>query len=292
MKHNFGIWCSLLIFFVVALQGLYGEPKTPAANVNTQFTIRDSLSRAALPVVRVTVENFKQSFTTRKSTFYLPLAAGTYRLTLESDRYETLTRTVDVSAQNYVFTLEMVATADRIKIKECDSMFYYYMGIIKKALQNRDFVQAELNLDSLKLYNQFQTEAFDDAKRMYANTRKSWIDSLFLIARENENTEKYPDAQYYYQLLYAYDSLLTDASAGVRRVDSLMAAKKNKPVEIKKITTEELEKMFQEGYAKFIAADFAGAKKIFLKVLANNPNHEKAKDYLKRTETRLKALGK
>lgn len=274
------------------IQGLDGEPKIPAANINTQFTVCDSLSKGAIPVVRVTIDKFKQSFVTHKSAFYLPLAAGAYSFLLEADRYETLTTTVEVSAQNNVFTLKMVAQADRIKIREFDSLCYFQSAIVKDALQNIDFARAELHLDSLKFYSRYKTAALDSAKDLYANARKSWTDSLFRVARECESIKKYADALFYYHQLYAYDSLLTDAETGIKRIDSLMAVKENKPVEIKKMTTEELEKLFQEGHTKFIAADFAGAKKIFRKVLANNPDHEKAKDYLKRTEARLKALGK
>jgi hypothetical protein len=278
---------------LVNLQWLYGEVKAATGNINTQFTIRDSLSQAAIPVVRVSIENLKQSFITRKSAFYLPLSAGTYRFMLESDGYETLTSTVDVSAQNLAFTLEMVSTADRMKIKENDSVFHCYLGVVKNALQNYDFVQADLNLDSLKPYAQLRNAALDSVREMYVNARKNWADSLFRLAQENENSKKYPDALYYYHHLYAYDSLLTEARAGIGRVDSLlaMADKKNLPKEVKKLTPDEIEKLFQEGRAKFVADDYAGAKKIFLRVLANNPGHEKAKDYLRRTEARLKALG-
>ncbi len=86
--------------FFVNGRGLYGEPNT----INTQFTIRDSVSQASIPLVRVTVEQFKQTFVTRKSAFYLPLDPGTYGFVLESDGYKTLKRTVDVSAQDYTFT--------------------------------------------------------------------------------------------------------------------------------------------------------------------------------------------
>lgn len=279
---------------LVNLQRLYGENKSATGTINTQFTIRDSLSQAAIPVVRVSIENLKQSFLTHKSAFYLPLSAGTYRLMLKSDGYETLTSTVDVSAQVFAFTLEMVSTADRMKIKENDSVFYYYLGVVKSALQNYDFVQADLNLDSLKPYAQLQNAALDSVREMYVNARKNWADSLFRLAQENENLKKYADALYYYHHLYAYDSLLIEARTGIRRVDSLlaMADKKNLPKEVKKMTPEEIEKLFQEGRVKFVADDYAGAKKIFQRVLANNPDHEKAKDYLRRTEARLKALGK
>jgi hypothetical protein len=291
MRHS----RTAIIFICIGLgfvniHWLYGEAKT----VNTQFTIRDSLSQAAVPVVRVSVENLKQSFTTRKSAFYLPLSAGTYRFVLESNGYEILKSTVDVSAQNYSFTFDMVSTADRVKIKENDSIFYYYLGVVKSALRNYDFVQADLNLTVLKSYDQLRIAAYDSIQEMYVNARKTWTDSLFRLARENENSKKYPDALYYYYHLYMYDSLLTEARAGIRRIDSLvvMAAKQSQPKEVKKMTPEEIEKLFQEGCAKFVADDYAGAKTIFLKVLANNPAHEKAKDYLRRTEARLKALGK
>lgn len=272
---------------------LYGEAKAATGTINTQFTIRDSLSQAAIPVVRVSIENLNQSFVTRKSAFYLPLRAGTYRFVLESNGYETMKITTDVSAQNYVFTLEMVSTTERMKIKENDSVFYYYLGVVKSALQNYDFVQADLNLDSLKPYAQLRTPAIDSVKEMYVNARKNWADSLFRLAQENENSKKYADALYYYHHLHAYDSLLTEARTGIRRVDSLlaMADKKNLPKEVKKMTPDEIEKLFREGRAKFVADDYAGAKKIFQIVLANNPGHEKAKDYLRRTEARLKALG-
>jgi tetratricopeptide (TPR) repeat protein len=294
LKLGFSFYYGWLILFVILVRGFYGEPKIPAANINTQFTICDSLSKGAIPVVRITIDKFKQSFVTHKSAFYLPLAAGTYRFLLEADRYETLTTTVEVSTQNYVFPLKMVAEADRIKIREFDSLCYFQSAIVKDALQNIDFARAELHLDSLKFYSRYKTAALDSAKDSYANARKSWTDSFFRVARECESIKKYADALFYYHQLYAYDSLLSEAGAGIKRVDSLVVAsvKKNPPTVAKKMTPEEIEKLFQEGHAKFVAADFVGAKKIFQKVLANNPNHEKAKDYLKRTEARLKALGK
>jgi len=270
----------------VSIHGLYGDVKT----INTQFVIRDSLSQAAIPAVQVTVEQFNQRFMTRKSAFYLPLKAGAYGIILEADGYETLKRTVDVSALNYAFAMEMVSHAARIKIKENDSILYHYRDVVKNALQAGDIVLAELNLSVVKSYARNRIAVYDSLRAMFENAKKNWADSLFRLARENEVSKKFTEARYYYNRLYMYDSLLAEARAGIRRVDSLAAAAA-RPMEVKKLTPEEIEKLFQEGRVKFTTDDYAGAKRIFQRVLANNPAHEKAKDYLRRTEARLKALG-
>jgi hypothetical protein len=283
-RITFIIICIVSIFFDI--RGLYGE----ANAINTQFTIRDSVSQAPIPVVRVTVEQFKQTLVTRKSAFYLPLKAGTYGLVLESDGYETLKRTVDVSAQNFEFTLDMVSSADRQKIKENDSILFHCLDVVKSALQAGDLILAEMNLSAVKSYAQNRMAVYDSVRALYENAKKNWTDSLFYLARENEELKKFTEARYYYNRLLMDDSLLVEARAGIRRVDSLSTAAAQ-PKEVKKLTPEEIEKLFLDGRAKFTADDYAGAKKIFQKILASDSNHEKAKDYLRRTEARLKALG-
>ncbi len=272
--------------FFVNGRGLYGEPNT----INTQFTIRDSVSQASIPLVRVTVEQFKQTFVTRKSAFYLPLDPGTYGFVLESDGYKTLKRTVDVSAQDYTFTLDMVSNADRMKIKENDSILYHNLDIFKNALQAGDLALADLYLSAVKSYAQNRVTVYDSARAIYENAKKIWTDSLFWLARENEGSKKYTEARYYYNRLFSYDSLLAEARAGIQRVDSLVSAAAL-PKEVMKLTPEEIAKLFQDGCAKFVANDYAAAKRIFQKILASDPKHEKAKDYLRRTEARLKAIG-
>jgi tetratricopeptide (TPR) repeat protein len=272
---------------IITIPGLYGEDKT----INTQFTVRDSLSQEAIPMVRITVETFKQTLVTRRSAFYLPLKPGTYGFVLESDGYETLKRTVVVSAQSYAFLLEMVSNADRQKIKENDSILYHNRNIFEKALRDGDIVLAEMYLSVVKTYARNRNEVYDSLRTMLENAKKSWTDSLFRLARENEESKKFTEARYYYNRLFMYDSLLAEARAGIRRVDSLAAAA-NRPKEVKKMTPEEIEIIFQEGRAQFTADDYVAAKKLFQRVLANDPAHEKAKDYLRRTEARLKALGR
>ncbi len=81
-------FCKAVLMVMIVTESLFAQSKS--GNINVQYQIVDSLSRAAIPCVRVRINNLNKSFTTLKSAFYPLLPPGDYTIILETQDYETL----------------------------------------------------------------------------------------------------------------------------------------------------------------------------------------------------------
>jgi tetratricopeptide (TPR) repeat protein len=96
--------------------------------------------------------------------------------------------------------------------------------------------------------------------------------------------------------LDAQNAEATTAIADLNK--QLAAAPPKKPTTVtkppvtppKKATAEEIAALYNKGVNYFSQGKYDEALKTFKQVLALDPNHKGAKDYKKRTETRLKAI--
>jgi len=266
-------------------------------SINVQCTIRDSLSKATIPCVRVTIENLNKSFTTLKSAFYPSLPPGEYIIILEAPDYETLKKQFNVSATNNNFVFEMVKLTDRSLLSQQYNTFTAGLDSFNYSLKNMDMPAAKKLFKTLQEFRDRKFFIDDKIIQNYYSLQKTWIDSLMNQARIKEDSTSYAEAFYYYRKVVEFDSSQVEAINGMHRVDSLLLIK-NKPQSTGQVvqsvkkskTPEEIEILFQSGVSKFIAGEFKDALKIFKEVLKYNPNHSKAQEYLKRTEARLKIL--
>ncbi|MGB9720477.1 MAG: hypothetical protein ACPL28_03225 [bacterium] len=266
------------------------------AVVEIRGAICDSLTKQAIPQVRVTVANLNKSFTTSKSAFVLMLPAGEYNFILDAPEYEILNKKIYLSSTHSTFTFEMVKQSDRISLKNKYREFSSIMDSFNYVLKNLELPTAKELLKKLQVFRENGFVLDEEIIANYNYLQKFWIDSLMNLARVKEDSSSYAEAFYYYRKVAEFDSSQIEAITGVHRTDSLLTLK-NKPQTLstsqpvkKTKTPEEIEALYQSGVAKFINKEFKETLKIFKEVLKYNPGHTMAQEYLRRTEARLKIL--
>jgi hypothetical protein len=257
-------------------------------SVNLHGVITDSVSSEQLPSVRVTIENLGKSFKTTRSSFYVLLSTGTYTFLLQADDYEDLRKSIFLSPQNTTVSFEMVKLSDRMAIKAKQDTIDLYLNAFANTLKNRAFFEAQRLIAAIE--NQGINPVIVDSLHMvYENTESHWIDSLMQAARVFEDSSKYAEAAYCYQQIVILDSLNTVARDKVDEMNDKLARETDAMKGPTK-TASELEKMYNEAVAKFLAEDYNAAYNLFKTFLTYKPSHEGARDYFERTKARLKAL--
>jgi hypothetical protein len=256
-------------------------------SVNVHGVIIDSLSYEPIPSVRVTIENLGKSFKTTRSSFYIRLATETYAFFLEADGYEDLRKSILVSSQNNI-SFEMVKISDRIAIKARQDTIDLYLSAFDNTLKNKAFFEAQNLMVLIGRYSITPT-IIDSLYVMYENARSHWIDTLLQNARALEDSSKYAEAAYYYEQVANLDSLNTLAYEKVDEMN-MKLTRETAAVKAPSKTTSELEKMYSEAVAKFLAEDYITSYNLFKTFLIYKPGHKSARDYFERTKARLKAL--
>jgi phosphopantetheine adenylyltransferase len=260
----------------------------PIESVNVHGVIIDSLSYEPIPSARVTIENLGKSFKTTRSSFYLRLPSETYIFFLEADGYENLRKSIPVSSQNSDISLEMVKLSDRAAIKARQDTIELYLSSFDNLLKNRAFSEA-YDLIVLIERHSVSSSIIDSLGVLYEATKSHWIDTLLQNARTFEDSSKYTEAAYFYQQVIDLDSLNTLAQEKVEEMKTKLT-RETVTVKTPTKTASELEKMYNEAVAKFLAEDYTVAYNLFKTFLIYKPRHEGARDYFERTKARLKAL--
>jgi len=257
-------------------------------SVNVHGVIIDSLSYEPIPSVRVTIENLGKSFKTTRSSFYVLLPTETYTFLLEADGYEDLRKSIPLSSQNSNISFEMVKVSDRVAITARQDTIDLYLSAFDNTLKNKAFSEAQ-GLMALIERHSITPTIIDSLQVVYENARSHWIDTLLQNARALEDSSKYAEAVYYYQQVVDIDSLNTLAQEKVDEMNDKLT-RETDAVKAPTKTASELEKMYNEAVAKFLAEDYNTAYNLFKTFLIYKPGHEGARDYFERTKARLKAL--
>jgi tetratricopeptide (TPR) repeat protein len=224
------------------------------------------------------------------------LPAGDYELLLEADEYEPLNRTISVSLDSRQFTFYLVKTADRAQLNTHLEMFRIYMDSLILALRDRDPFLARQLITDIQNYQDYKFTVSDTIINYYNAMTRFWSESLLILAKTREDSLQLADAHYYYRRIVDFDSTITGALEGLKRVE-LKLLEPLKPAggnqsAVKTKSPEEIERLFQDGVSKFLAEEYDEALRIFKTVLSYDPDHENAKNYLARTNARINILGK
>ncbi|MGB3478702.1 MAG: hypothetical protein WBB67_06035 [bacterium] len=286
------VFAHLLIFSCIA--GFCTPTFIQAKKINISVMIRDSLSLDSIPLVKVTVEELGQSFKTTRSGFCVALQPATYSFIFEAENYEPLSKTISIDTEGQQFFLKMVTISDRLVLEKRTDSLNFYLEAFRGAIENGEITLAERYIAALEKYD-YPVATGDSIREVYEAKKLVCIDSLFDYARALEDSGKLADAYYYYNKVVAIDSLNETALTKMEEADSLLFQKKKDVSKQKsktaKISPEEIEKMYSTAVSKFLDEDYNGALSLLRTVLKYQPNHEGAKNYLVRTEARLKVLG-
>lgn len=286
-RHVCVLSIGAILFLAAGLAG--------AGNVNIRAAIRDSVSGSSIPQVRVTVLELAKSFNTRHSSFVFELPSGIYTIMLENPEYETLRRTFEFVTENneLVFALVKISDRERLKIK-ADS-FYMLLDSLATALNGLDWPRTGVILSRVAGFIDPPPYNADSLARVIQAVKARILDSLMAEARAAEDSQRLADAYFYYGKVVEYDSTNEIARQKAAELSAPKPAvppvSVRAPVNAETVPSDaEIETLYRQGVSKFIAAKYDDAKKIFRKILVYRPGHEKAKDYLRRTQARIDAL--
>ncbi len=273
---------------------LYSSAFLQAETINVSAVIRDSLTHDSIPLVKVTVEELGQSFKTTRSSFCVALKPDTYAFILEAEDYEMLKKSIAISTEGKRFVFDMVKTFDRLALEKQTDSLNIYLEAFHNAIENGEITLAERYIAALEKYD-YPVATRDSINELYEAKKIVCIGSLLDYARALEDSGKLADAYYYYNKVVAIDSLNETALAQMEEADSRLFQKKKDVSKQKsktaKISAEEIERMYSTAVSKFLDEDYNGALSLLKTVLKYQPTHEGAKNYLVRTEARLKILG-
>jgi tetratricopeptide (TPR) repeat protein len=207
---------------------------------------------------------------------------------LENPEYETLRRALRFAAKNNELIFDLIKKNDREWLKKKADPFYVLLDSLAKALEELDWTQALVFQNRVAEYTDPPPYNADSLARVIQVVKMKVLDSLMARARAAEDSQKLADAYYYYRRVVEYDS--TNELARQKVAELFVPKPETTRTKASVLSEVDIEALYQQGVSKFIVAEYEEAEKIFKKVLAQNPAHEKAKEYLHRTQARIKAL--
>lgn len=301
-------------FFPGVDDNIYSPKFTFGLEVNNDFSkgaprvgsiecvAQDLTSKQLLDNTIVDIKELNKRYKATSGIFSMSLPAGMYTITVSRPDYVDYLAKITVKPgvqSKLVFNLKKTEEAQKLEAALRDKQ-----QNIQAALSQGKIYYSEGNLNEARVaFERVLALDPDNAEAKgylgQIETRKlELIASYSDEARNRVKAKDYNKAREYWKKVLDLDPNNAEAKSAVGTLQQQIAAAKKpdtkpptKPAETKKPTAAEIEALFKKGVNLFTAEKYDQALKTFNQVLALDPNHKGAKDYKKRTETRLKALG-
>lgn len=230
--------------------------------------------------------------TDEKGNASYELMPGIYMVRISMPEYKTLKVKLNIKKGKKRMTIKVPLT---LKITRKERAFTY----IKSARQNiekENFYQAKKDYEQAKkIYPAYPglSKEYSQFLTLYQNK----IVSARSSALEYESKGQLQNAIKAWQRVLKLDPENEEASAKIKSISEELARKKVAKKPAKKpskprYTKAQIQRMLNQAIAEYQKANYRKAKELFQKVLAADPGNSKAKEYLSKTERRLKLLGK
>ncbi len=253
------------------------------------INIKDNLSNKLIPA-KITFEGMKtKPIVLKTGKVKMKLKPGKYTIKIESAGYKWQKRVFSI-VKNATNELNIkMNKKNNIKQKQHDKAIALAKQA-KKMLNNGDVVNAIAKLSEAK------TLAPNDPTILaYIKEANSMKKSM--ISTHRNNAIAYEKKGWIKSALNEWNAILIldknnkEAKNAVSKIQAKLDAEKKKKETAKKNTTtkkkQDPEKLYQQGYKYFLDGEYEKAIKKFEAVLEINPNHKKAKKYLKKAKDRL-----
>ncbi len=293
---------------------IYSQRFSMAVEVNNSFmeagpktgtlscAVVDGQTKGPLGDVVISIAETGKRFKSTKNYFDLTMPKGKYTLKVEKKDYNPQMKTVQVAAgvkTKVEFTLVKSAEAMKVDVgrvaRQEQAQRLLKAGLDQVArdslLAARSSFENILKLDS--------THAQAKSYLNFVNTRIQ--DAIAMYLRQGETSARQGNtaaAIGSYQKVLGLDpnhevakreiASLTARTAVVKKPTPVV--KKPTPVVKKPTPPQDIEGLYKNGISLFAQEKYDDALKVFKKIIALNPNHVGAKNYLRKTEARLKAL--
>ncbi|MEO0275556.1 MAG: tetratricopeptide repeat protein [candidate division WOR-3 bacterium] len=230
------------------------------------------------------------------------LMPGIYMAQIEMPEYKTLKIKLNVKKERRTLTVK-VPLSLRITRKE---QALNFLKSARENFQKGDLYKAKKDYEEANRIFPLYPGLSDEYSR-FLNVYQERLNSARSSAIEYESKGQLQEAIKAWQEVLNIDPENKEADLKIKTLAEEIARKKvvtEKPPEKKvekkvppkeekpKYTKEDIEKTLKEAISQYEKKNYEKAKELFQKVLSMDPDNAKAKEYLEKTERRLKLLKK
>jgi tetratricopeptide (TPR) repeat protein len=297
---NFRPFSPRMLFGLEASnKSVAGAPKIGSI----ECVIQDQTTKGLLTNAIIDIKEINKRYKATGGTFSLSLPMGNYTITATRADYVDYIAKISVKAavkSKFVFNLKKTEEAMKrdLAFREREVRIAESLNQGKAYFAENNIVLAKKSFDAVIALDSANAEARDYLSRI--ELKKTELLAVYANeAKQRAKAKDYKKAIEYWQKVLELDAANAEATAAIADLNKqLAAAPPKKPTTVtkppvtppKKATAEEIAALYNKGVNYFSQGKYDEALKTFKQVLALDPNHKGAKDYKKRTETRLKAI--
>jgi tetratricopeptide (TPR) repeat protein len=264
--------------------------------VYVKFEIYDNEIKVPIKGVRITFleTGMLPMYTDDNGIVGREIMPGNYLVKIEKEGYKKITARLNISKERETFVARIYLTPLVLRKEICER----YIRNAREYKEKGNYIEAkrnyELALNTLPDYPNLKNEYEN-----FLNEFKMKIEGFRAKAIDYENRGDFQRAISSWQEVLRIDPENEEAKAKISELTEKMTKPKvvEKKPEVKKpekpaYTKEDIEKMLNTAISEYNNKNYKKAKEILQKILAIDPNNAKAKEYLDKTEKRLKLLEK
>lgn len=222
------------------------------------------------------------------------LVPGIYMVEIALPEYKTLKVKLDVKKEKKRMRIE---TPLILEVPRKERAFNY-IKLARENIEKENFYEAKKNYEQAKsIYPSYP--GLSEEYSHFINLYQEKINSARSFALSYESKGDLQNAIKAWQEVLRLDPENKEADTRIKALSEEIARKKvvpeKKPVKAPSkpaYTQAQIQKMLDQAIAEYEKANYQKAKELLQKVLEADPGNAKAKEYLTKTEKRLKLLGK
>lgn len=269
-------------------------PEKPVP-VYVKFEVYDKEMKIPVKGAKITFLETKLPpvYTNEKGVATQEVFPGIYSVEIEKEGYKKLTARLNISERKAVLETRIYLTPEVLKKQ-----------IVERHIKNaRTYLEKGNYVEAKKEYEMaFSTfPDYPGLKTEYEAFLDKWekkIEDEKAKALDYERRGEYQKAISSWEEVLRVDPENKEAAEKIKelseKIEKLKIEKKppEKKVEKPTYTKEDIEKMLNQAISEYNNKNYKKAKEILQKILALDPSNAKAKEYLEKTERRLKLLEK
>ena len=273
--------------------GIVPEKPVP---VYVKFEVYDQEMKIPIKGVRIVFLETKllPIYTNEKGVAGYEVMPGKYSVEIEKEGYKKLKAELNVTKEKATLEARIYLTPLVLKKEIVER----YIKNAREYAKMGNYIEAKRNYESALNILPEYPGLKDEYENFFINEWKGRIEVQRARAIEYENTGDYQKAIASWQEVLRIDPENKEANEKIKELSEKIAKPKvekkvpEKKVEKPTYTKEDIEKMLNQAISEYNNKNYKKAKEILQKVLAVDPNNTKAKEYLDKTEKRLKLLEK
>ncbi len=265
--------------------------------VYVKFEIYDEEIKVPIKGVKITFleTGMLPIYTDDKGITGKEIMPGNYLVKIEKEGYKEITARLNISKEKEIFLARIYLKPLVLRKETCER----YIKNAREYKEKGNYIEAKRNYElALNTFPNYPNLKYE--YESFLNEFNTKIESFKAKAIDYEKRGNFQGAISSWQEVLKIDPENEEAKAKISELSEKMVRPKvveKKPAPEKKVekptyTKEDIEKMLNTAISEYNNKNYKKAKEILQKILAIDPNNAKAKEYLDKTEKRLKLLEK